>query len=275
MADAAYREIVASFKEHILAGDIFQGVPSRRVVVPRARRRAPDLPAAARLEPRARTCSTCGRSGWSSPARRRSRSFASRAGACSTRPIAGTRPRGLTEVRDRLLEHELLADPKEQAEHAMLVDLARNDLGRVCVPGLVRPTELMVVERFSKVMHIVSTVEGDLRAGRRALRRARGDLPGRDRHRRAEAPRDGADRRARADRRAARTPGAVGYLTFAGDLDFCITIRTAVGGRRRRERPGGRRRRRRLRPRDRARARRRRRPRRCCPRSPPTREATR
>ena len=81
-----------------------------------------------------------------------------------TRPIAGTRPRGLTEVRDRLLEHELLADPKEQAEHAMLVDLARNDLGRVCVPGSVRPTELMEVERFSKVMHIVSTVEGDLRA---------------------------------------------------------------------------------------------------------------
>ena len=66
-------------------------------------------------------------------------------------------------MRDRLLEHELLADPKEQAEHAMLVDLARNDLGRVCVPGSVRPTELMEVERFSKVMHIVSTVEGDLR----------------------------------------------------------------------------------------------------------------
>ena len=60
----------------------------------------------------------------------------------STRPLAGTRPRGETEVRDRLMEHELLADPKERAEHAMLVDLARNDLGRVCVPGSVAPTEL-------------------------------------------------------------------------------------------------------------------------------------
>jgi anthranilate synthase component 1 len=80
----------------------------------------------------------------------------------TTRPIAGTRPRGETELRDRLYEHELLADPKERAEHAMLVDLSRNDLGRVCTPGTVRPTELMTVERFSKVMHIVSTVEGEL-----------------------------------------------------------------------------------------------------------------
>ena len=137
-----------------------------------------------------------------------------------------TRPRGRTEVRDRLLEHELLADPKEQAEHAMLVDLARNDLGRVCVPGSVRPTELMQVERFSKVMHIVSTVEGDLR-GSPSARRAGGDVPGRHRDRRPK-------RRAMeliAEREpTARGPyaGAVGYLTFAGDLDFCITIRTAV-----------------------------------------------
>jgi len=109
----------------------------------------------------------------------------------TTRPIAGTRPRGETELRDRLYEHELLADPKERAEHAMLVDLSRNDIGRVCTPGTVRPTELMTVERFSKVMHIVSTVELEP---------------------------------------TARGPygGAVGYCTFAGDLDFCITIRTAV-----------------------------------------------
>src|SRR5918999_4608265 len=77
-------------------------------------------------------------------------------------PMAGTRPRGETELRDRLYEHELLADPKERSEHAMLVDLARNDIGRVCTPGTVEPTELMAVERFSRVMHIVSTVEGDL-----------------------------------------------------------------------------------------------------------------
>ena len=152
-----------SFKEHILAGDIFQGVPSRRVSFPAADGRFPDLPASARVEPRAVHVLRADARAWSSPAPRRSRSSASRAGACSTRPIAGTRPRGQTEVRDRLLEHELLADPKEQAEHAMLVDLARNDLGRVCVAGSVRPTELMLVERFSKVMHIVSHRRGRAR----------------------------------------------------------------------------------------------------------------
>jgi anthranilate synthase component I len=145
----------------------------------------------------------------------------------SARPIAGTRPRGATEVRDRLLEHELLADPKEQAEHAMLVDLARNDLGRVCAPGSVRPTELMVVERFSKVMHIVSTVEGDLRFDMEpldalAVTFPAGTVTG--------APKRRAMELIAAHEPTARGPyaGAVGYLTFAGDLDFCITIRTAV-----------------------------------------------
>jgi anthranilate synthase component 1 len=150
----------------------------------------------------------------------------------SARPIAGTRSRGLTEVRDRLLEHELLADPKEQAEHAMLVDLARNDLGRVCVPGSVRPTELMRVERFSKVMHIVSTVEGDLREDRHPLDALAATFPA--------GTVTGAPKRRAMELIAEREPtargpyaGAVGYLTFAGDLDFCITIRTAVvtGGR--------------------------------------------
>ena len=144
-----------------------------------------------------------------------------------TRPIAGTRPRGLTEVRDRLLEHELLADPKEQAEHAMLVDLARNDLGRVCVPGSVRPTELMEVERFSKVMHIVSTVEGDLRPDMEPFDALAVTFPA--------GTVTGAPKRRAMELIAEHEPtprgpyaGAVGYLTFAGDLDFCITIRTAV-----------------------------------------------
>jgi anthranilate synthase component 1 len=150
----------------------------------------------------------------------------------STRPIAGTRPRGETEARDRLLEHELLADPKERAEHAMLVDLARNDLGRVCTPGTVAPTELMEVERFSKVMHIVSTVEGDLRYDMEPLDALAVTFPA--------GTVTGAPKRRAMELIAeleptARGPyaGAVGYLTFAGDLDFCITIRTAVvtGGR--------------------------------------------
>ena len=124
----------ARFKEHILAGDIFQGVPSRRVSFPAPEGGFPDLPAAPRHEPRpVHVLRADARHG-----ARRLLARAARAGrgaAVTSRPIAGTRPRGETEVRDRLLEHELLADPKEQAEHAMLVDLARNDLGRVCVPG--------------------------------------------------------------------------------------------------------------------------------------------
>jgi anthranilate synthase component 1 len=226
MSDQTYRDIVTSFQEHILAGDIFQGVPSRRVSFP-----APDggLPIYRRLRVsnpapymfylRALGMELAG----SSPeplVRVEGRRVV-------TRPIAGTRPRGLTDVRDRLLEHELLADPKEQAEHAMLVDLARNDLGRVCVPGTVRPTELMEVERFSKVMHIVSTIEGDLRPDMEPFDALAVTFPA--------GTVTGAPKRRAMELIAEHEPtprgpyaGAVGYLTFAGDLDFCITIRTAV-----------------------------------------------
>jgi anthranilate synthase component I len=226
MADDDYRRIVSSFKEHILAGDIYQGVPSRRVSfdAPEGgfaiyRRLRVSNPAPYMFFLRMLGMELAG----SSPeplVRVEGRRV-------STRPIAGTRPRGRTEVRDRLLEHELLADPKEQAEHAMLVDLARNDLGRVCVPGSVRPTELMQVERFSKVMHIVSTVEGDLREDRHPLDALAATFPA--------GTVTGAPKRRAMELIAEREPtargpyaGAVGYLTFAGDLDFCITIRTAV-----------------------------------------------
>jgi anthranilate synthase component 1 len=230
MTDADYRQTVEAFKEHIHAGDIYQAVPSRRVSFDAAgggfsiyrrlrvsnpapymfflRMLGPDIEmelAGSSPEPLVRVE---GR-----------RVFA--------RPIAGTRPRGQTEVRDRLLEHELLADPKEQAEHAMLVDLARNDLGRVCVPGTVRPTELMQVERFSKVMHIVSTVEGDLREDRHPLDALAATFPAGTV---TGAPKRRAMELIAEHEPTARGPyaGAVGYLTFAGDLDFCITIRTAV-----------------------------------------------
>jgi anthranilate synthase component 1 len=149
MPDQRYRDIVAGFKEHILAGDIYQGVPSRRVSFPVPaggysiyRRLRVSNPAPYMFFLRMLGMELAG----SSPeplVRVEGRRV-------STRPIAGTRPRGRTEVRDRLLEHELLADPKEQAEHAMLVDLARNDLGRVCRPGTVRPTELI---RGPRVRH--------------------------------------------------------------------------------------------------------------------------
>jgi len=226
MPDEQYRTTVATFKEHILAGDIFQGVPSRRVSFaapgggfPIYRRLRVANPAPYMFFLRARGLELAG----SSPeplVRVEGRRV-------STRPIAGTRARGETEVRDRLLEHELLADPKERAEHAMLVDLSRNDLGRVCVPGSVEPTELMVVERFSKVMHIVSTVEGDLREGAHpldalAVTFPAGTVTG--------APKRRAMELIAQHEPTARGPyaGAVGYLTFAGDLDFCLTIRTVV-----------------------------------------------
>jgi anthranilate synthase component 1 len=230
MSDEDYRQIVAAFQEHIRAGDIYQGVPSRRVSFdadaggfPIYRRLRVSNPAPymffLRMQGPGNEMELAGSSPEPLVRVEGRRVFA--------RPIAGTRPRGQTEVRDRLLEHELLADPKEQAEHAMLVDLARNDLGRVCVPGTVQPTELMQVERFSKVMHIVSTVEGELRADRHPLDALAATFPA--------GTVTGAPKRRAMELIAeceptARGPyaGAVGYLTFAGDLDFCITIRTAV-----------------------------------------------
>jgi anthranilate synthase component 1 len=226
MPDERSRQIVAAFKEHILAGDIYQGVPSRRISFtagdggfPIYRRLRVTNPAPYMFFVRMLGMELAG----SSPeplVRVEGRRV-------STRPIAGTRPRGRTEVRDRLLEHELLADPKEQAEHAMLVDLARNDLARVCKAGTVHPTELMVVERFSKVMHIVSTVEGELAEGQDAFDALAvtfpaGTVTGAPKRRAMELIADAEP--------TARGPyaGAVGYRTFAGDLDFCITIRTAV-----------------------------------------------
>ena len=230
MPDLVYRRIVSTFQDHILRGDIYQGVPSRRVSFDapagglpiyrglRVSNPAPYMFFLRMLGPE-HPIELAG----SSPeplVRVEGRRV-------STRPIAGTRPRGRTEVRDRLLEHELLADPKEQAEHAMLVDLARNDLGRVCVPGSVRPTELMQVERFSKVMHIVSTVEGDLREDRHPLDALAATFPAGTV---TGAPKRRAMELIAEHEPTARGPyaGAVGYLTFAGDLDFCITIRTAV-----------------------------------------------
>jgi anthranilate synthase component 1 len=226
MSDERYREIVRAMKEHIVAGDIYQAVPSRRLSFPCSnggfpvyRRLRVTNPAPYMFFVRMLGLELAG----SSPeplVRVEGRTV-------TTRPIAGTRPRGETELRDRLYEHELLADPKERAEHAMLVDLARNDLGRVCTPGSVRPSELMTVERFSKVMHIVSTVEGELAEGAHpfdalAVTFPAGTVTG--------APKRRAMELIAEHEPTARGPyaGAVGYCTFAGDLDFCITIRTAV-----------------------------------------------
>ena len=143
------------------------------------------------------------------------------------RPIAGTRPRGKTETEDRANETELLADPKERAEHVMLVDLARNDLGRVCDYGSVEVKDLMIIERYSHVMHIVSQVEGRLSADKTPYDLMRATFPAGTL---SGAPKVRAMQIIAELEQTARGPygGCVGYFSFNGNLDCCITIRTAL-----------------------------------------------
>jgi anthranilate synthase component 1 len=145
----------------------------------------------------------------------------------STKPIAGTRPRGATPEEDRRIESELLADEKERAEHVMLVDLGRNDLGRVCEYGTVKVDELMEIESYSHVMHIVSSVSGTLREEVGAMDALRSVLPA--------GTLSGAPK-VRAMQiidelepvKRGGYGGAIGYLSYAGDLDTAIHIRTVV-----------------------------------------------
>ena len=145
----------------------------------------------------------------------------------STRPIAGTRPRGATAEEDHRIAEELLADPKERAEHVMLVDLGRNDLGRVCEYGSVEVESFMAVENYSHVMHIVSSVAGRLRDGVGALEALRSVLPA--------GTLSGAPK-VRAMQiidelepvKRGGYGGAIGYASYTGDLDTCIHIRTVV-----------------------------------------------
>ena len=148
-------------------------------------------------------------------------------GVVTVRPIAGTRPRGATEQEDRRLEQELLADPKERAEHLMLIDLGRNDAGRVCEIGSVRVTERMVIERYSHVMHIVSNVTGRLRPGLGPIDVLRATFPagtvtGAPKIRAVEI----IDELEPVKRGV--YAGAVGYIAWSGNMDTAIAIRTAV-----------------------------------------------
>ncbi|MGA7054730.1 MAG: anthranilate synthase component I [Mycobacterium sp.] len=148
-------------------------------------------------------------------------------GCARTHPIAGTRWRGETEEEDQLLEKELLADDKERAEHLMLVDLGRNDLGRVCTPGTVRVEDYSHIERYSHVMHLVSTVTGMLAEGRTALDAVTacfpaGTLSGAPKVRAMELIEEVEKTR------RGLYGGVVGYLDFAGNADFAIAIRTAL-----------------------------------------------
>jgi anthranilate synthase component 1 len=222
----AFRAAVAQAKRHVAAGDVFQVVLARRWSLPR---RVPPLalyralrminPSPYMVLLESPEVSLVG----ASPemlVRKVGRTV-------ETRPIAGTRPRGADPEGDRRLADDLLADPKECAEHVMLVDLGRNDLGRVAAPGSVRVASFMEIERYSHVMHMVSSVAADLAPGRDALAALvacfpAGTVSGAPKIRAMEIIDDLEPE--------ARGPyaGAVGYLSFSGDLDTCITIRTLV-----------------------------------------------
>jgi anthranilate synthase component 1 len=223
---AEYEAMVARAKEYIAAGDIFQVVLSQRL----------DRPTAADPFTIYRALRAINPSPYmyflqlgdfqivgASPELlvRLDR------GTVTNHPVAGTRPRGRDEAEDAALAAELLADEKERAEHIMLVDLGRNDVGRVAAPGTVRVPKLMEIERFSHVMHIVSNVEGTLRpelAGVDALRACfpAGTVSGAPKLRALEIIAE-----LEHDRRGPYS-GAVGYLGFDGALDTAITLRTMV-----------------------------------------------
>ena len=145
----------------------------------------------------------------------------------STNPIAGTRPRGTTEEEDLALEEELRADVKERAEHIMLLDLGRNDIGRVSRPSTVKVEQLMDVERYSHVMHLVSQVTGDLREGMSCYDALRACFPAGTVSGAPKIRAMGIIAELEPDKRGPYA-GAVGYFDFSGNMDTCITIRTMV-----------------------------------------------
>jgi len=221
-----YTAAVNRIREEIIAGNLLQAVPSRRVEV---RTSIPAIEAYRRLR-------TTNPSPYlfyldfgpyqllgASPEVH----VKVRDGKAIVRPIAGTRRRGEDRQQDRALEHELLNDEKEQAEHLMLVDLARNDLGRVCKPGTVKVTASMVVERYSHVMHLVSQVEGELPEGIGGAEAVRATFPAGTV---SGAPKLRAIQVLDEIEPVRRSfyAGIVGYVEPGGNLDTCIAIRAAL-----------------------------------------------
>ncbi len=221
-----YEDVVRRAKEYIAAGDIIQVVPSQRFSRPvsvdsfdiyRALRVVNPSPYMYYLK-----CNGFDIVGASPEMMVRVED-----GIVQTMPIAGTRPRGKNTEEDQALAEELLSDPKERAEHVMLVDLGRNDLGRVCEYHSVKVTDLMIIERFSHVMHIVSHVVGRLRENLSAYDVIRACLPAGTL---SGAPKIRAMEIIDELESTRRGPygGAVGYFSFSGSADTAITIRTAV-----------------------------------------------
>jgi anthranilate synthase component 1 len=226
MTHDEYIHMTEQMKEYIKAGDIFQVVPSQRFSVPysadpihlyRALRFINPSPYMFCLKLK----------GFALVGSSPETHVRCENGKVEIRPIAGTRPRKANPVEDAAMERELLTDPKERAEHVMLVDLARNDVGRVCEYHTVNVRELMVVERYSHVMHIVSHVEGTLRPEFNAYDVMRATFPAgtvtgapKVRAMQIIAEQEPTQR--------ASYAGAVGYFGFSGNLDSCITLRTAL-----------------------------------------------
>jgi len=221
-----FEEAVEKCKEYIRAGDIFQVVLSQRLAI-ETRASPLDIYRALRVvnpSPfmflvRSPAVSLVG----SSP----EIMVRVEDGTVTIRPLAGTRKRGANEEEDRRLEQELLADPKERAEHVMLVDLARNDLGRVSRYGSVQLSDVMKVERYSHVMHITSNANGKLAEGKTALDALRAGLPAGTV---SGAPKVRAMQIIDEFEPHRRGPyaGAVGCIDFTGNMDTCIALRTVV-----------------------------------------------
>jgi anthranilate synthase component 1 len=226
-----YEAMVRACKEHIAAGDIFQVVPSQRFTRASTADPFDVYRAVRRLNPSPYMYYFDFGDVDGDPLHLVGASpemFVRLEGrTASLRPIAGTRPRGATPAEDAALADELLADPKERAEHVMLVDLGRNDLGRVCQYGTVKVTDFFTVERYSHVMHIVSHVEGTLRPELTAFDLLRAAFPAGTV---SGAPKVRALEIIAAFEPDARGPyaGAVGYFGFDGAMDTCLAIRTMV-----------------------------------------------
>ena len=223
---AGYHAMVEKAKDYIRAGDIFQVVPSQRWAMPF------DLPPFALYRALRRTNPSpymfyFNFGGFQVIGASPEILVRVKGDTVTIRPIAGTRPRGATPAEDLALEAELLADPKERAEHLMLLDLGRNDVGRVARIGSVDPNEQFIIERYSHVMHIVSNVDGALAEGQDALSALLAGLPAGTV---SGAPKVRAMQiidELEAEKRGVYG-GGVGYFGASGDMDICIALRTAV-----------------------------------------------
>ncbi|MEU2653118.1 anthranilate synthase component I [Streptomyces albidoflavus] len=222
----AYRAAVEDIKERIRAGEAFQVVPSQRFETP-CTASALDVYRVLRATNPSPYMYLFRLDGFDIVGSSPEALVKVEDGRAMVHPIAGTRPRGATPQADQALAEELLADPKERAEHLMLVDLGRNDLGRVCSPGSVEVVDFMSVEKYSHVMHIVSTVTGEVAPGRTAFDVLTacfpaGTLSG------APKPRALQIIDELEPARRGLYGGCVGYLDFAGNSDTAIAIRTAL-----------------------------------------------